>query len=79
MWPLVGGKFFSIKKNKNKIIIYRLKYINISLGNGYQVYKAKSFKKPPKYYHSVHGVGRMRSNPKGKRLNEDGVTFYTGN
>lgn len=45
----------------------------VALGNMYQVYKAKSFKSPPKYFHSVYGVGRMQSDPSAKIKDEEGI------
>lgn len=50
----------------------------VALGSMYQVFKAKSFKKPPKYYHSVYGVGRMQSDPKKKIQGNDNVFANLG-
>lgn len=50
----------------------------VALGNMYQIFKAKSFKQPPKYYHSVYGVGRMQTNPEKKIVDDEGVSINLG-
>lgn len=50
----------------------------VALGNMYQVFKTKGFKKPPKYYHSVYGVGRMHPDPKRKIQGADNVISNLG-
>jgi poly [ADP-ribose] polymerase len=50
----------------------------VALGEMHKVYKAKSFKKPPKYYHSVVGVGKTRPDPTKILLTEDKLEMSLG-
>jgi len=69
-----AGYCHASPENKEGILVL----CEVALGNMYQVFKAKGFKKPPKYYHSVHGVGRMQSDPKKKLQCSDDVIACLG-
>lgn len=70
-----AGYCHASPENKEGVLIL----CEVALGNMYQVFKAKGFKKPPKYYHSVFGVGRMQPDPKKKIQCSDNVTASLGN
>lgn len=44
----------------------------------FKVYKAKNFKKPPKYFHSVHGVGKLVPNHEKRRYISNDVCIEPG-
>ena len=44
----------------------------------FKVYKAKNFKKPPKYFHSVHGVGKNIPDPEKRIVAERDLFIETG-
>ena len=48
------------------------------IGQTFKVYKAKTFKKPPKYFHSVHGVGKLVPDPEKKNIVEKDLLIDLG-
>ena len=70
-----AGYCHASPENKEGILLL----CEVALGNMYQVFKAKGFKKPPKYYHSVYGVGRMQPDPKKKIQCADNSIASLGN